>query len=55
MGDRVALARWNGISVDSLHELNREEVGRLLTKADDDGAASLSQSEREFLDRMAGG
>jgi len=53
VGDRMAVARWKGISIDSLHELNREEVRRLLAKAEAEGAASLSRSEREFLDRMA--
>ncbi|MGD2046359.1 MAG: rhomboid family intramembrane serine protease [Gemmatimonadota bacterium] len=53
VGDRTALARWKGISVDSLHELNRGEVIRLLDKVEQDGAKSLTQSEREFLDRMA--
>lgn len=53
VGDRIALARWKGISIESLHELNREEVQRLVTKAQSDGAASLSASERQFLDRMA--
>lgn len=53
VGDRVAVARWKGISVESLHELNREEVQRLLGKVKADGPGSLSASEREFLDRMA--
>jgi membrane associated rhomboid family serine protease len=53
VGDRVALARWKGISVASLHELNRGEVERLLDKVERDGAASLSPSERDFLDRMS--
>lgn len=53
VGERIAVARWKGISVDSLHELNREEVERLLAKVKLDGAASLTASEREFLDRMA--
>lgn len=52
-GDRMALARWKGISVESLHELNREEVERLLEKAEAEGAAGLAASEREFLDRMS--
>lgn len=55
VGDRVALARWKGISVESLHELNREEVQRLLAKVKADGAGSLSDSERAFMDRMAAG
>jgi len=53
MSDRVALQRWKGISVGSLHELNRGEVERLLAKVQSEGAASLSPSERDFLDRMS--
>jgi membrane associated rhomboid family serine protease len=55
VGDRVAAARWKSISVDGLHELNREEVVRLLSKVDGDGAATLTASERQFLDRMSAG
>lgn len=55
VGDRVALARWKGISVSALHELNREEVERLLAKVSAEGPGSLLASEREFLDRMASG
>jgi len=54
-GDRIAVARWKGISVDALHELNRGEVERLMAKVDRDGAGSLTQSERDFLDRMSPG
>jgi membrane associated rhomboid family serine protease len=53
VGDRVALARWKGISVDGLHELNRGEVERLISKAERDGPGSLTRSERDFLDRMS--
>ncbi len=53
--DRIALARWRGIRVESLHELNRGEVERLIAKVERDGAVSLTQSEREFLDRMSPG
>jgi membrane associated rhomboid family serine protease len=53
VSDRMALARWKGISTESLHELNREEVERLLAKASSAGASSLTASERQFLDRMA--
>ncbi len=55
VGDGVALARWKGIPIESMHELNRGEVQRLLAKAEREGAGSLSQSERDFMDRMAGG
>jgi membrane associated rhomboid family serine protease len=53
VGERIAVARWKGISIESLHELNREEVRRLLDKVNATGAASLSTAERQFLDRMA--
>jgi membrane associated rhomboid family serine protease len=53
MGDRVALARWKGISVASLHELNRGEVERLIAKAERDGTSSLTPPEREFMNRMS--
>ena len=52
-GDRSALKRWEGIDVQGLHELNRDEVRTLLERARDDGVKSLSQEERQFLDRMA--
>lgn len=52
-GDRTSVARWKGISVESLHELNREEVQRLLAKVQAGGPTALTDSEREFLDRMA--
>ena len=53
MGDRLATARWKGIVLDSLHELNRGEVVRLLAKVESEGAGNLSPSERQFLDRMS--
>jgi hypothetical protein len=53
VGDKVALARWKGISLEGMHELNRGEVQRLISKAERDGPASLSRTEREFLDRMS--
>jgi rhomboid family protein len=54
VGDRMALARWKGISMAGLHELNREEVERLLAKAQDQGPGALTAAEREYLDRMSG-
>ena len=53
LGDRVALERWKGISVDSLHELNRGEVTRLIAKAEKEGASSLTPQEQDFLNRMS--
>jgi len=54
LSDRVVLARWKGISLEGLHEINREEVVRLLEKVETGGARALTQAERDFLDRMAG-
>ena len=53
LSDRAALARWKGIPVDTLHEINRDEVVRLLEKVESQGSKSLTQAERDFLDRMA--
>jgi len=55
VGDRLAAARWKGISVDGMHDLNREEVVRLLSKVDADGPGSLTPPERQFLDRLSAG
>jgi membrane associated rhomboid family serine protease len=55
VGDRMAVSRWKGIRIDALHELNREEVERLLAKVHSGGAGSLTDGERAFLDRMAQG
>lgn len=51
--NRRSLDRWRSISVDHLHELNRQEVRSLLRKVEDEGVQSLSPQERAFLDRMA--
>jgi membrane associated rhomboid family serine protease len=47
------LARWARIDRSQLHPLNREEVDRLLAKARDGGASSLTPDERAFLDRFS--
>ena len=54
LGDRAVLERWKGITVGSLHELNRGEVLRLIAKAEKEGASGLTQPERDFLNRMSG-
>ncbi|MBT8398561.1 MAG: hypothetical protein KJN92_16415, partial [Gemmatimonadetes bacterium] len=48
-----ALRRWKAIRVEDLHELNREEVERLLEKAKDQGAEALTSEERAMLDRFS--
>jgi hypothetical protein len=49
----VSLARWKGIALESLHELNRGEVERLIAKAEREGPAGLTPPERDFLNRMS--
>ena len=53
--EKDVLKRWRAIPLEGLHELNRGEVRRLLVKAEDKGVRSLTEQERAFLDRMAGG
>ena len=48
------LQRWSQIPRDQLHEVNRDEVTRVLAKAEGQGPASLTAEERAFLDRFAG-
>lgn len=45
--------RWESISRDDLHEINRAEVDRLLDKIRERGISSLTADERSFLNRMA--
>jgi membrane associated rhomboid family serine protease len=52
-GHREAMRRWSTINVENLHELNREEVQRLLDKAKSAGTGSLTPDERDMLDRFA--
>jgi len=51
--DSADLARWKEISFDLIHELNRDEVERLLAKAEKDGVGSLTPDERVFLNRLS--
>jgi hypothetical protein len=45
--------RWHGIALDKVHEINREEVLRLLAKVEALGVDALRPNERVFLDNMA--
>jgi membrane associated rhomboid family serine protease len=49
----ASLERWKRIALDKLHPVNREEVEKVLGKAERLGAASLTLEEREFLDRIS--
>ena len=54
VADLEALERWDSIPRERLHEINREEVDKLLRKARRVGARALTADERAFLDRMSG-
>ncbi len=47
--DRDKLANWKRVNVASVHEVNREELNRILDKINASGLASLSPEERLFL------
>lgn len=51
--ERETRNRWHDIPLDQLHEVNREEVRRLLARIDAAGADMLKPRDRTFLDRMA--
>jgi len=52
-GTVTDLDRWKGIKADALHPVNREEFDRVMAKIEQTGLASLTASEREFLDRFS--
>jgi membrane associated rhomboid family serine protease len=47
------MERWSKIKREDLHEVNRTELDRILDKIGASGIASLTQGEREFLDRFS--
>ncbi|MEO8201943.1 MAG: rhomboid family intramembrane serine protease [Gemmatimonadota bacterium] len=47
------LARWSQIPRDRMHEVNRDEVNRILDKISATGIASLTPSELETLERFS--
>lgn len=53
--DRDARRRWASIDLESMHDLNRNEVEELLARVDREGMGALSMEDRQFLDRMSGG
>lgn len=50
--DLEARERWEGLELDRLHEVNREEVEKLLAKLRATSVRALTPTERAFLDRM---
>jgi membrane associated rhomboid family serine protease len=53
--DATAIARWNAIEADTLHEVNRSELERIRQKIHELGVASLTPGDREFLERFSRG
>ena len=51
--DLADVRRWRTIRRDDLHQINRDEVDRLLAKIDATGVKSLTPDERAALDRFA--
>ena len=51
--DAGSLKRWRAIRIEDLHELNREEVVRILAKVEESGVGSLTPDERAMLDRFS--
>ncbi|HEX6939178.1 MAG TPA: rhomboid family intramembrane serine protease [Longimicrobiales bacterium] len=47
--------QWRAVRLETLHEINRAEVERILRKLDESGARSLTPEERAFMNRMCGG
>jgi membrane associated rhomboid family serine protease len=48
-----AMDRWRKIPREQLHEVNRDELDRILDKISANGIGSLTPGEREFLDRFS--
>jgi membrane associated rhomboid family serine protease len=43
------LAGWKRVNIQSVHELNRDEVNRILDKINSSGLGSLTAQEKQFL------
>lgn len=47
--DATPIGDWRGVNLDKVHELNRDEVKRILSKIETQGERSLTSQERVFL------
>lgn len=47
--ETIAIGDWKGVNFDKVHELNRDEVRRIVTKIETEGERSLTSQERVFL------
>jgi membrane associated rhomboid family serine protease len=50
---RGDLDRWAKIRRDELHEVNREELDRIMRKIEEQGTGSVTPQERSFLDNFS--
>jgi hypothetical protein len=50
--EKEHVSLWTAIDLDALHEINREEVRRLLAQVEVSGSESLRKPERTFLDSL---
>jgi membrane associated rhomboid family serine protease len=50
---RIDVDRWAKVDRDHLHPVNREEYDRVMEKLNEEGAASLNDRERSFLDTFS--
>jgi hypothetical protein len=50
--DLESKARWESLDLDRVHEVNREEVQRILIKLKVTSVPALNRQERAFLDRV---
>ena len=54
-GGPADVQRWQSIRRDGLHQVNRDELDRILDKISAKGLASLTAEEHAFLERFSGG
>ena len=47
--DAIPIGNWRGVNLDAVHELNRDEVKRIVSKVETQGERSLTSQERVFL------
>jgi membrane associated rhomboid family serine protease len=47
--DSIPIGDWRGVKLETVHELNRDEVQRILSKIEAQGERSLTSQERVFL------
>ena len=45
--------RWSSIDLSAIHELNKLEIQKLLSRVQSEGVDSLSREEKAFLNRFS--